>query len=307
MLAQGDLVVLPDRDEDDREVVFGVLVDLRALVVVADVFDGQGMELESLFEQLIVGFLRRFDVEPETRLMRLVKAAHDVLGTHRGCLAGDGEQCAQLSAQSAGRRPRRIHSWHHCPDAATACPNDPALVTRLDVVVGRREVGAGEPGAGAPAAAGPAELLLLHPAARDIRLGAVAGPADVLARLPRTGRRVDGDAEPVWNSGRGPEHEPGLCKGGPELRRRDHLLARLRGPLRARDRGYCRRCPPLSMGAMGRPRGWNRALADMPWTCARDPDHRCRGEGAPGQAGLARRNAYGFLTAVAAAASPSAT
>jgi len=68
-----------------------------------------------------------------------------------------------------------------------------------------------------------------------------------------------------------------------------------------------RRCPPLSMGAMGRNRGWNRDLADMPWTCARDPDHRCRGEGAPGQAGLARRNAYGFLTPVAAAVSPSAT
>src|SRR5947199_97718 len=244
MLAQGDLVVLPDRDEDDREVVFGVLVDLRPLVLVADVLDGQGMELESLFEQLIVGFLRRFDVEPDTR---------------------------------------------------------------LDVVVGRREVGAGEPGSGAPAAAGPAELLLLHPAARDIRLGAVAGPADVLARLPRTGRRVDGVAEPVWNSGRGPEPEPGRCKGGPELRRRDHLLARLRGPLRARDRGNCRRCPPLPMGAMGRPRGRNRDLADMPWTCARDPDHRCCGEGASGQAGFARRYAYGFLTPVAAAARPSAT
>ena len=120
VLAQSNFVVLPDGEEYDREVVIRVFVDFRPLVLVADVLDGQGMELESLFEQLIVGFLRRFDVEPETRLMRLVKAAHDVLDAHRGCLAGDGEQCAQLSAQSAGRRPRRIHSWHHCPDAATA-------------------------------------------------------------------------------------------------------------------------------------------------------------------------------------------
>ena len=65
MLTRSDLVVLPFRGEDDNEVVLGILVHLRPLVLVADVFDRQGMELESLFQELVVIVIGRFNVQPQ--------------------------------------------------------------------------------------------------------------------------------------------------------------------------------------------------------------------------------------------------
>jgi hypothetical protein len=97
VLAHGHVVLLQDRREDDCEVVLGVFVDLRPLVLVLDVLDRQRVELERLLEEDVIVLVGRFDVEPETRRLGIGEAAFDVLGACRWRLACDGEQCSQDS------------------------------------------------------------------------------------------------------------------------------------------------------------------------------------------------------------------
>ena len=66
VLTGSDLVILPFGGKDDDEVVVGILVYLRPLVLVADVLDGQRVELEGLLQQLEVGVVGALDVEPES-------------------------------------------------------------------------------------------------------------------------------------------------------------------------------------------------------------------------------------------------
>src|SRR5207253_9790083 len=87
VLAQKDLVPLPLGDEEHREVVVGVLVHLRSLVLVPDVLDGQGMELERLLEEVEVALVRSFYVEPEPGLGGCVEAADDLVRRGRLLLA----------------------------------------------------------------------------------------------------------------------------------------------------------------------------------------------------------------------------
>ena len=59
------LVLHPVGLEDDSEVVVGVLVDLRALVLMLDVLDRQRVKLEGLFQELVVVGIWILDVQPE--------------------------------------------------------------------------------------------------------------------------------------------------------------------------------------------------------------------------------------------------
>jgi hypothetical protein len=69
-------MVLPNLDprtlqlgrKEDDEGVARVLLDLRPLVLVPDVLEGQLMKLEGVLEQGEVGVVRLFDVEPEALL-----------------------------------------------------------------------------------------------------------------------------------------------------------------------------------------------------------------------------------------------
>ncbi len=92
MLAQDDVVVAPFGDEEDREVVVRVLVDLGPLVLVLDVLDGQRVELEDVLEQVVVGLVGGLDVQPEAGLVRLVEAFRDVLDPGGRRLPGRGEK-----------------------------------------------------------------------------------------------------------------------------------------------------------------------------------------------------------------------
>src|SRR6266704_3009783 len=93
MLKRGDCAIVPFGGEDDHEVVVGIIVDLRPLVLVADVLDGQRVELEGLLQQPVVIIVGGFDVEPEafgrahgegTRHMRVVcRQAASVGGDQR--------------------------------------------------------------------------------------------------------------------------------------------------------------------------------------------------------------------------------
>ena len=74
MLVKRDVLTVPVRLEDDREVVIVVLVDLRPLVLVLDVLDGQRVELESVLEHVVVLFAGRLDVQPEALLVSLLEA-----------------------------------------------------------------------------------------------------------------------------------------------------------------------------------------------------------------------------------------
>ena len=65
MLPEQHLVVAPLGHEDDREVVLRIVVDLGPLVLVLDVLDGQGMELEDLFKEAIVVLVGGLDIQPE--------------------------------------------------------------------------------------------------------------------------------------------------------------------------------------------------------------------------------------------------
>src|SRR5207237_5194920 len=78
VLVKGDLVAVPVGLEDDREVVVVVLVDLRPLVLVLDVLDGQRMELECVLEHVEVLIVGRLDVKPEAFLVSLLEAPLDL-------------------------------------------------------------------------------------------------------------------------------------------------------------------------------------------------------------------------------------
>src|SRR5262245_3041562 len=92
MLQQRDLVPLETGNEKYGEVVVRVLIDLRPLVLVPDVFDRQGMEFERALEELVIGLVGRLDVEPEAELVLLVEALGDVFHPGGRRLALDGEQ-----------------------------------------------------------------------------------------------------------------------------------------------------------------------------------------------------------------------
>src|SRR6266851_1003130 len=65
VLAEHGLVLHPIGLEYDGEVVVGVFVDLRALVLVLDVLDRQRVKLEGLLQQLVVAGIWILDVQPE--------------------------------------------------------------------------------------------------------------------------------------------------------------------------------------------------------------------------------------------------
>src|SRR6266576_2447901 len=81
MLEQPDVVARQLGNEQHREVVVGVLVDLRSLVLVADVLDRQRVKLERVLEQLVVRIVGR-----------LVEAASDLLDLGRCIQAINREQ-----------------------------------------------------------------------------------------------------------------------------------------------------------------------------------------------------------------------
>lgn len=78
-------MLLPDLDpltielggEEDDEDVARVLVELRSLVLVADVFQREWMEFEGLLEQSVVGVVGILDVEPNPCLPSSGQAAMD--------------------------------------------------------------------------------------------------------------------------------------------------------------------------------------------------------------------------------------
>jgi hypothetical protein len=70
------------RKEDD-EGVAGVLLDLRPLVLVADVLEGQLVKLEGMLEQGKVGVIGVLDVEPES-LFALTQAFGQLIGGRLG-------------------------------------------------------------------------------------------------------------------------------------------------------------------------------------------------------------------------------
>src|SRR6267378_5088627 len=95
VLAHRDIVLGPIRLEDDDEVVVGVFVDFRPLVLVLDVLDGQWVELERLLQELEIVRVRRFDIEPEAEFGRLREAADDLIVRGGLLLAGGGDEGSQ--------------------------------------------------------------------------------------------------------------------------------------------------------------------------------------------------------------------
>jgi hypothetical protein len=67
------------RGKQDDESIAGVLLDLRPLVLVADVLERQLVKLEGLLEQRKVRVVRVFDVEPES-LFALAQAFGEPIG-----------------------------------------------------------------------------------------------------------------------------------------------------------------------------------------------------------------------------------
>jgi hypothetical protein len=110
VLAHRDIVLGPIRLEDDDEVVVGVLVDFRPLILVLDVLDGQWVELERLLEELEIVRVWPFDIEPEAELRRLREAADDLIVRGGLLLAGGGDERSQafLTPVAAAARPRAM-------------------------------------------------------------------------------------------------------------------------------------------------------------------------------------------------------
>jgi hypothetical protein len=79
VFADLDPGTLQFRGKEDDEGVAGVLLDLRPLVLVADVLEGQLVELEGVLEQRKVGVVGVLDVEPES-LFALTQAFDDLIG-----------------------------------------------------------------------------------------------------------------------------------------------------------------------------------------------------------------------------------
>jgi hypothetical protein len=110
VLAHRDIVLGPIRLEDDDEVVVGVFVDFRPLILVLDVLDGQRVELERLLEELEIVRVWAFDIEPEAELRRLREAADDLIVRGGLFLAGGGDERSQafLTPVAAAARPRAM-------------------------------------------------------------------------------------------------------------------------------------------------------------------------------------------------------
>src|SRR5207244_788642 len=69
VLANVDLVAHALGGEEDDKVVAGIFFELGSLVLLADVFDRQGMEFEDLLQNLVILIVRSADVEPESALL----------------------------------------------------------------------------------------------------------------------------------------------------------------------------------------------------------------------------------------------
>ena len=67
------------RGKEDDEGIAGVLLDLRPLVLVADVLEGQLVKLEGVLEQRKVRVIRVLDVEPES-LLAIAQAFGEPIG-----------------------------------------------------------------------------------------------------------------------------------------------------------------------------------------------------------------------------------
>jgi hypothetical protein len=65
--------------KEDDEGVAGVLLDLRPLVLVADVLESQLVKLEGILEQGKVGVVGVLDVEPES-LLAVTQAFGELIG-----------------------------------------------------------------------------------------------------------------------------------------------------------------------------------------------------------------------------------
>jgi hypothetical protein len=79
VLSNLDLRPLELGRKEDDEGVAGVLLDLRPLVLVSDVLEGQLVELERLLEQRKVRVVRVLDVEPES-LFAVAQAFREPIG-----------------------------------------------------------------------------------------------------------------------------------------------------------------------------------------------------------------------------------
>jgi hypothetical protein len=79
VFADLDAGTLELRRKEDDEGVAGVLLDLRPLVLVADVLERQLVELEGLLEQRKVRVVRVLDVEPES-LLAITQAFGEPIG-----------------------------------------------------------------------------------------------------------------------------------------------------------------------------------------------------------------------------------
>ena len=101
VFAEDDLLLLPFGDKQHHEVVIVVLVDFRPLVLMLDVLDRQLMEFECFLEQVEIGVVRRFDVQPEPCVWGFVEASDDGIGSCRCLFAGCCDQGSQGNAKCA--------------------------------------------------------------------------------------------------------------------------------------------------------------------------------------------------------------
>jgi hypothetical protein len=111
----GPLASQLGREEDDERVT-RVLIDLRPLVLVADVLQRQRVKSERLLEQLVVVVTRVLDIEPES-LLPFLEAGEQAVGRgiERRAVGRDNVpdralRLVTLSVRDVGRRgtgPRR--------------------------------------------------------------------------------------------------------------------------------------------------------------------------------------------------------
>src|SRR5260370_36592585 len=80
VFADLDPGVLQFRGKENDESIARVLLDLRTLVLVADVLERQLVKLEGLLEQRKVRVVRVFDVEPES-LFAITQAFAEPIGS----------------------------------------------------------------------------------------------------------------------------------------------------------------------------------------------------------------------------------
>jgi hypothetical protein len=106
------------RREENDEGVVGVLIDLRPLVLVANVLQRQRVKSEGLLQQLVIVVPGVLDVEPEA-LLSLLEAGEQAIGGRierraigRDNMADRVPRLVALSLGDVGRRgagPRRLY------------------------------------------------------------------------------------------------------------------------------------------------------------------------------------------------------